>query len=120
MLKFIVITGFSIIVLIIVLKQLWKKENLKSFFGDKDHNNIPDGAQELVEDVKTGVKKVKTKVKDVKQKVSDTTKEVKRRTNRVKEELSDVVDAAKNLTNQTGDVIDAVKGKSRKGRKPKK
>ena len=51
--------------------------------------------------------------------VEDTVKEVKRRAKRVKEELKDVADAAKDVVDQVGDVAGAVKGKPRKGRKPK-
>ena len=52
-------------------------------------------------------------------KVEDTAKEVKRRANRVKEELGDIADAAKDVVEQVGDIKDAVKGKPRKGRKPR-
>ena len=52
-------------------------------------------------------------------KVEDTVKEVKRRANRVKEELKDVKDAAIDVVDQVGDVAGAVKGKPRKGRKPR-
>lgn len=83
-----------------VVVYLIKKGKIK----DEDNDFIPD----VVED----------KVQDVKEKVQKTTQEVKRRAKRVKEELSDIKDAAKNLTDQTGDVIEAVKGESRKGRKP--
>ena len=37
----------------------------------------------------------------------------------LKEELGDVVDAAKDVVDQTKDVAAAVKGKPRRGRKPK-
>lgn len=80
---------------------LIKKGKIK----DDDHDFIPD----VVED----------KVAEVKGKVQKTTQEVKKRANRVKEELSDIKAAAKNLADQTGDVVEAVKGTSRKGRKPK-
>ena len=46
-------------------------------------------------------------------------KEVKRRAELAYEEGADVVDAVKEVGNQAGDVIDAVKGKKRRGRKPK-
>jgi hypothetical protein len=52
-------------------------------------------------------------------KVEDTVKEVKRRAKRVKEELNDVKDAAIDVVDQVGDVAEAVKGKPRKGRKPR-
>ena len=38
----------------------------------------------------------------------------------LKKEIKDVVDAAKELSNQVGDVGKAVKGKKRQGRKAKK
>ena len=81
---------------------LIKKGKIK----DDDHDFIPD----VVED----------KVSDIKETVDRTKKEVKRRSKRIKEEIDDFAEAAKNLTNQSGDVIDAIKGTSRKGRKPKK
>tara|TARA_E500000331_G_scaffold262161_1_gene253128 strand:- start:512 stop:802 length:291 start_codon:yes stop_codon:yes gene_type:complete len=52
-------------------------------------------------------------------KIEDTAKEVKRRAKRVKEELGDIADAAKDVIDQAGDIGEAVKGKPRKGRKPK-
>lgn len=75
---------------------------------------IKDDDQDYIPDV------VEDKVSDIKETVKKTTEEVKRRSKRIKEELDDVAKAARDLTNQTGDVIDAVKGTSRKGRKPKK
>lgn len=84
-----------------VIVYLIKKGKIK----DEDNDFIPD----VVED----------KVEDVKETIQKTTNEVKRRTKRVKEELSDIKEAAKNLADQTGDVVEAVKGTSRKGRKPK-
>ena len=51
--------------------------------------------------------------------VEDTVKEVKRRAKRVKEELKDVADATKDVVEQVGDIKEAVKGKPRKGRKPR-
>ena len=50
--------------------------------------------------------------------VEDKVEDVKKVVKNVKEELKDVVDAAKEVGNQTGDVINAVKGKKRRGRKP--
>ena len=69
--------------------------------------------------IKTG------KIKDadgdlIADKAEDVAKEVKRRAKNVKEELKDVVDAAKELGNQIGDVAQAAKGKKRQGRKKKK
>jgi flagellar basal body-associated protein FliL len=52
-------------------------------------------------------------------KIEDTAKEVKRRAKRVKEELGDIADAAKDVVEQVGDIKEAVKGKPRKGRKPR-
>jgi hypothetical protein len=51
--------------------------------------------------------------------VEDTVNEVKRRAKRVKEELGDIADAAKDVIDQAGDIGEAVKGKPRKGRKPR-
>ena len=55
----------------------------------------------------------------VDEKVIEVHKEVKRRAKRVKEELSDVGEAIGNVADQVGDVAGAVKGKTRKGRKPR-
>ena len=52
--------------------------------------------------------------------IEDGVKEVKRRAKNVKKELKDVGSAAKNLASQSKDVVDAVRGKKRKGRKPRK
>ena len=52
--------------------------------------------------------------------VEDSITEAKRRAKLVKEELKDVSGAIKEVGNQIGDVGGAVKGKPRKGRKPKK
>lgn len=52
--------------------------------------------------------------------VEDTAAEVKRRAKNVKKELEDVGDAIKEVGNQIGDVVGAAKGKTRKGRKPRK
>jgi len=78
------------------------------FFGlakDGDNDGIPDVVEDKVADAKSAVKK--------------TTSEVKRRAKRVKEELNDVKDAAIDVVDQVGDVAGAVKGKPRKGRKPR-
>ena len=71
---------------------------------DEDQDNIPDVLEDKAEEVKQEVKKV--------------VKETKRRTRRVKEELKDVGEAVKEVANQAGDVVDAAKGKKRRGRKP--
>lgn len=59
------------------------------------------------------------KVREANEVINETVKETKRRVKRVKEELADVKAAAKEVVNQAGDVVDAVKGKSRSGRKKK-
>lgn len=46
-----------------------------------------------------------------------TAEEIKKRTKAVIEEVNDVGGALKEVGNQVGDIADAVKGKSRKGRK---
>jgi len=64
---------------------------------DNDGDFIPDVVEDKVEEIHT---------------------EVKKRTERVKEELKDIKEAGVNLAKQTIDVVDAVKGKPRRGRKP--
>ena len=49
-----------------------------------------------------------------------TVKEIKKRYKLTTQELSDVANAIKEVGNQLGDIDEAVKGKARKGRKPKK
>ena len=44
--------------------------------------------------------------------------EAKSRAKEVKKEVDDVKKATKNIVNQSKDVIDAVKGKKKRGRKP--
>tara|TARA_R100000734_G_C3282935_1_gene76175 strand:+ start:521 stop:844 length:324 start_codon:yes stop_codon:yes gene_type:complete len=56
---------------------------------------------------------------EIDEKVVAGAKEVKKRAKAVKEEIKDVGKAIKEVGNQVGDVGDAIKGKSRKGRKPK-
>jgi len=99
-------TFLIILVVLALIASVYVYLIKKGKIKDDDQDYIPD----VVED----------KVSDIKETVEKTKKEVNRRARRVKEELDDVAVAAKNLTNQTGDVIDAVKGTSRKGRKPKK
>lgn len=53
------------------------------------------------------------------EKVIKTAKEVSKRAKAVKQEVEDVANAVKEVGNQAGDVVDAVKGKARKGRKKK-
>ena len=74
----------------------------KGKINDRDGDFIPDEVEDAVEDVKEVVK------------------ETKRRAKRVKQELKDVADATKEVLNQAADVADAVKGKPRRGRKPRR
>tara|TARA_R100001591_G_scaffold93899_1_gene99807 strand:- start:59 stop:373 length:315 start_codon:yes stop_codon:yes gene_type:complete len=74
----------------------------KGKINDRDGDYIPDEVEDAVEDVK---------------KVA---KEVKRRAKNVKQELKDVADATKEVLNQAGDVAAAAKGKTRRGRKPRR
>ena len=55
----------------------------------------------------------KTEVDD---KIIAAAKEGKARVKRMGEELSDVGDSLKEVANQAGDVVDAAKGKKRRGR----
>jgi len=63
---------------------------------DKDKDFIPDSVEDKFGNIKEGVKY---------------------RSKRVKEELSDIVGSIKEVGNQIGDLPDAVKGKTRTGRK---
>lgn len=94
-----------ILVIAVAAGAVWVGTKYFGLFADADKDGIPDEVEETVEDVTEAVKK--------------TTKEVKRRAKRVKEELGDVADAVKDVAEQAGDVAQAVKGKPRKGRKPK-
>ena len=69
--------------------------------GDVDLKDAKLTADEIKEDLDSGVK------------------EVKRRAKRVKEEIKDVAEAVKEVGNQVGDVAKAAKGKPRTGRKPR-
>jgi len=55
----------------------------------------------------------------VDEKAIATLKEAKRRFNLTAQEVSDIVEAVKEVGNQLGDIDDALKGKARKGRKLK-
>ena len=83
-----------ILVLALVAGAVWVGTKFFGLAKDEDKDGIPD-------------------------KIEDTAKEVKRRAKRVKEELGDIADAAKDVIDQAGDIGQAVKGKPRKGRKPK-
>ena len=73
----------------------------KGKIADRDGDLIPDVVEDTIEDVK------------------ETAKEVKRRAKAVKAEVKDVGIAIKEVAKQSKDVVDAAKGKKRKGRKPK-
>lgn len=100
---------------------MWNK--IKEWFGFVDLNK--DGKTNL-EDFKFAEAKVEEKIKQAEEKINETVektekvvKEVKTRAKRVKQEVKDVAVAAKEVVNQAGDVVDAVKGNQRKGRKKK-
>jgi len=73
-------------------------------FRDDDNDGIPDVVEEKVAEVKNDVNK--------------TVNAVKTRVKRVKEELGDVSNALSEVVSQSKDVVSAVKGGARKGRKP--
>ena len=79
----------------------WKRGDI----ADRDQDYIPDVVEDKVDDVKEDIRDVKDKVK--------------RRVRRVKEELKDVGEALGDVVDQTKDIGAAVKGKPRRGRKPK-
>ena len=86
----IIILGISLIVnFILGLMHLNK-------IKDEDKDFIPDAIEDKVKKIKN---------------------ETKHRAKRIKEELSDVGAAIKEVGNQIGDLPDAAKGKTRKGRK---
>ena len=99
--KSIFIVGLLSIVLGVLVTYLLMREGK---IKDEDQDNIPDVLENKAEEVKQEIKKV--------------VKETKRRSRRVKQELKDVGDAVKEVANQAGDVVDAAKGKKRRGRKP--
>jgi len=87
--------AFAVLAWIFIAQKLWKRENLKHFFRNENHNYIPDGIEDIVN-------------------------EVKERITNVKEEAKDVKEAIKEVGEEVEDIIQAAKGKKRKGRKPKK
>tara|TARA_B100000927_G_scaffold64182_1_gene50481 strand:+ start:486 stop:809 length:324 start_codon:yes stop_codon:yes gene_type:complete len=94
-----------IAVLAVIGAGIWIGTKYFGLFTDKDKDGIPDEVEDAVEDTKEAVQSA--------------AKEVKRRAKRVKEELKDVKDAIKDVADQAGDLGAAVKGKPRKGRKPR-
>lgn len=102
MLKVGIMVILILLIILIIGKKLWEKKNLKKFFSDDNKNYIPDGIEEINQDIK------------------DLKGEVQHRSKRIKEELSDIKLARKNLIKQTGDVFEVtVKHTERKGRKKK-
>ena len=95
-----------VLVVAVIAGAIWVGTKFFGLTKDEDKDGIPDVVEDKVEDAKEAVQK--------------TTKEVKRRARRVKEELKDVADSAKDVVEQAGDIADAVKGKPRKGRKPRR
>ena len=95
-----------VLVVAVIAGAIWVGTKFFGLAKDEDKDGIPDVVEDKVEDAKEAVQK--------------TTKEVKRRARRVKEELKDVADAASDVVEQAGDIADAVKGKPRKGRKPRR
>ena len=93
---------------------MWEK--IKNWFGFADLNKDGKVTTKDLEVAKTIVEK---NFKEANEKINEVVAEVKTRVNRVKEEVTDVVAAAKETVNQAGDVVAAVKGKARKGRKKK-
>jgi len=88
------IIGLIVVILVIGAAIYYFGFYRKGKINDRDGDLIPDEVEDAVEDVKEVVK------------------ETKRRAKAVKKELKDVV-------KQSKDVVDAVKGKKRRGRKPK-
>ena len=83
-----------ILILAAIAGGVWVATKYFGLFSDSDKDGIPDEVEETVAKGKAVVE------------------ETKRRARRVKEELGDVVDQAK-------DVVEAAKGSTRRGRKPK-
>ena len=90
-----------ILVVAIIAGAVWVGTKFFGLAKDQDKDGIPDKVEDAVDDVKA------------------TAKEVKRRAKRVKEEVQDVVEELKEAVDQAKDVKQAVKGKPRRGRKPR-
>ena len=93
-------TLIIILIAAVIAGAIWTATKYFGLFKDQDKDGIPDAVEDAVKKGKA------------------TANEIKVRVNRVKQELKDVADAAKEVGNQAGDVIHAVKGKPRPGRKP--
>ncbi len=88
------IIGLVILVLVIGVIVYYFGFYKRGKINDKDGDLIPDEVEEVV-------------------------RETKRRAKAVKKEIKDVAKSTKEVINQVGDVVDAAKGKKRRGRKPK-
>jgi hypothetical protein len=88
------IIGLVILVLVIGVIVYYFGFYKRGKINDKDGDLIPDEVEEVV-------------------------RETKRRAKAVKKEIKDVAKSTKEVINQTGDIVDAAKGKKRRGRKPK-
>ena len=90
------------------MKNIWEK--IKVWFLKFDYNkdgvfnstDVKQAVNDAVDDVNAVVQEVKT--------------ETSRRVQRVKEEVKDVLKATKEVGSQASDVVDAIKGKVRRGR----
>ena len=100
---------------------MWEK--IKKWFGFLDLNKDDKITAEDLEVAKAladkNVKAANEVINRVNDQITDAVTQTKSRVNRVKEEATDVVEAAKEVINQAEDVVAAVKGKERKGRKKK-
>ena len=84
------IIGLVILVLVIGVIVYYFGFYKRGKINDKDGDLIPDGVEEVV-------------------------RETKRRAKAVKKEIKDVAKSTKEVINQVGDVVDAAKGKKRRG-----
>lgn len=77
------------------------------------------GLADLNKDNKVNVEDLRFARSLAASKIKDANAVINKRAARIKEELVDVRKAIKEVANQSGDVVDAAKGKSRPGRKKK-
>ena len=96
------IIGLIVVVLVIGAAIYYFGFYKKGKINDRDGDLIPDEIEDVVAEIKAAAL------------------EAKRRGKNVKKELKDVVEAAKELGNQVGDVSKAARGRKRQGRKKKK